>query len=441
MSVEIEDPEKEKEHLKQLRRALIASTIGTTIEWYDFFLYSTATPTVFNKIFFPPGDPDSATVNAFAVYAVGFVARPIGAAIFGHFGDRLGRKNTLLITLVLMCLGTFLVAFVPNYSTIGMGGAGILSVLRFIQGIGVGGEWGGAVVLSMEWTRVGQRGFSASWPQFGVPAGLLLANAALLLFGLTSPTDFLAWGWRIPFGLSIFLLALGVYIRLGVMESPTYHKLVSENRIESRPVIEALRSHPKQIILSTLVRMSEQAPFYIFTSFVLTFTTGKTLGYNKNFIIYAIMVAAALGFVTIPGFGYLSDRLGRKPVYIAGAIVTGVFGFIYFAMLDTKVPGVAFLAVAISLIPHDMQYGPQAAMIAEGFPGPVRYSGASIGYQLASLIAGGPAPLIATAIYVTDKTGYGVAGYIACCSLVSVIAALLMPERAKMVDVEGENTP
>src|SRR5438105_1646816 len=255
------------EHSLQLRRAVIASSIGTAIEWYDFFLYSTVTGLVFAKLFFPHSDPWVGTLEAFAIYAVGFVARPIGAAIFGHYGDRIGRKSTLIATLMLMGLATFAVAFVPTYETIGMWGAVLLTLLRFIQGVGVGGEWGGSVLMSMEWTRTNaHRGFAASWPQFGVPAGLFLANLVVLGSSWISGPAFLTWGWRIPFALSIVLIAIGLYIRLRILETPVFSRLVAEKRIERAPMLQVLKRHPKQIILSALARMAEQAPFYIFTA-------------------------------------------------------------------------------------------------------------------------------------------------------------------------------
>jgi MFS family permease len=420
----------EAERARQLRRAIIASTVGTTIEWYDFFLYSTVTPLVFASLFFPTSDPLTGTLNAFGVYFVGFIARPIGAAIFGHYGDRIGRKAALIASLLLMGIGTFFVALVPGYNQIGIMGAVILSALRFIQGIGVGGEWGGSVLLSMEWGRHGRRGFNASWPQFGVPAGLLLANLAVLAFSLISGPDFVNWGWRVPFILSLALVFVGLWIRLGIIETPTFQRLVADRRVERQPVLEVIKRHPKEILLSSLVRLSEQAPFYIFTSFVFTYAT-TALGFDRNFILYPVLVASALGFIMIPLFGHLSDVFGRRPVYMAGAALTGLWGFAYFGLLDSRVAALAFIAVAISLIPHDMQYGPQAAMIAESFPGRLRYSGASIGYQLASVFAGGPAPLIATALYGAYKSGFAVAGYIAVCAIISLIAAALMRERAR----------
>jgi len=414
------------EHRRQLRRAVIASTIGTTIEWYDFFLYSIVTGLVFAKLYFPNSDPLVGTLEAFAIYAVGFVARPIGAAIFGHYGDRIGRKSTLIVTLMVMGLATFAVAFVPTYEQIGIWGAVLLTILRFIQGVGVGGEWGGSVLMSMEWTKTNaHRGFAASWPQFGVPAGLFAANLAVLALSAISGDAFLTWGWRVPFFLSIILVAIGLYIRLNILETPTFVKLIAEKKIERTPMLEVLKRQPKEILLSAFARMAEQAPFYIFTAFVFSYAT-TTLHTSRDFVLSAVLAASLLSFFMIPFFGHLSDRVGRKRVYMLGAVVTGVFGFVYFALLDTMVPAWIFLAIALSLIPHDMMYGPQAALIAESFTGRLRYSGASMGYQLASVIAGGPAPLIAAALFAHYHSGYAIAVYILACSLVSLVATALL---------------
>ncbi len=427
----------ELEHRVQLRRAVIASTIGTTIEWYDFFLYSTVTGLVFAKLYFPESDPLVGTLQAFGIYAVGFVARPVGAAIFGHYGDRIGRKAALIATLLLMGIATFLVAFVPTYAQIGIWGAIILTILRFVQGVGVGGEWGGSVLLSMEWARSDQhRGFIAAWPQFGVPAGLFLANLAALAFSQIAGSQFLEWGWRIPFFLSIILVGIGLYIRLGILETPTFARLVAENRVEKTPALEVIRRQPKEIMLTALARMGEQAPFYIFTAFVFTYGT-TILGVSRNLLLTAVLTASIVSFFSIPISGHLSDRIGRKRMYLIGAAATGVFGFIYFALLNTMVPGWIFLAIVLSLIPHDMMYGPQAALIAECFTGRLRYSGASIGYQLASIFAGGPAPLIATALFAEFKSGYAIALYIFVCAVISLAAAALLPDYTNR-DISGE---
>jgi metabolite-proton symporter len=415
-----------EEHRRQLRRAVIASTIGTTIEWYDFFLYSIVTGLVFAKLYFPKSDPLVGTLEAFAIYAVGFIARPVGAAIFGHYGDRIGRKSTLIATLLLMGIATFLVAFVPTYESIGIWGAILLTVLRFIQGVGVGGEWGGSVLMSMEWAKTNSyRGFVASWPQFGVPAGLFIANLAVLAMSWLSQDSFLSWGWRVPFALSIVLVAIGLYIRLNILETPVFRKLVEEKRIERTPMAEVIRRQPKEILLSAFARMGEQAPFYIFTAFIFSYGT-KTVGASRDFLLTAILVASLISFVTIPLSGYISDLIGRKRMYLLGAAVTAIYGFVYFGLLDTRSSSLIFLAIVLSLIPHDMMYGPQAALIAESFTGRLRYSGASLGYQLASVIAGGPAPLIAAALFAHYKTGYAIAIYICACGLLSFVSALMM---------------
>jgi MFS family permease len=418
----------EAQHSAELRKAVIAATVGTTIEWYDFFIYGTAAGLIFPKLFFPNEDPLTGTLASFGTYFIGFIGRPIGAAIFGHFGDRIGRKATLISTLLLMGIATFLVAFVPGYESIGIWGAVILTVLRMLQGIGVGGEWGGSVLISMEWARGhGNRGLIASWPQFGVPSGLFLSNLAILGFSAWSGADFATWGWRAPFFLSIVLIGIGLWIRLGILETPVFRQLVREKKIERAPIVEVIKRQPREIILSALLRMSEQAPFYIFTAFVFAYGVG-TLKMSRDLILTAVLVASCVSFVTIPLAGHLSDRIGRRKMYLIGAAATGVFGFLYFAMLDSAVPAAVFIAIVLSLIPHDIQYGPQAALIAEAFTPRLRYSGASLGYQLASIIAGGPAPLIATALFAAYHSGYAIAIYIAACAIVSLIATALMPD-------------
>ena len=348
--------EREAEQSAQLRKAVIASTVGTTIEWYDFFFYGTAAGLVFGKLFFPNQEPLAATLAAFGTYFVGFAARPIGAAIFGHYGDRIGRKATLIATLLLMGVATFLIAFVPTYEFIGIWDAVALTVLRAVQGIGVGGEWGGSVLLAMEWSRKhGQRGLVASWPQFGVPAGLFLANLAVFAFSTWSGDQFITWGWRIPFALSLVLVGIGLWIRLGILETPVFQRLLDTNKIEKTPIIEVIKRQPKEIILSALLRMSQQAPFYVFTAFIFAYAV-STLHMSRNLILAAVMVAAAVSFISIPLFGHISDRIGRKKMYLIGAALLGLFGFLYFAMVDTAIPSMVFIAIVLSLIPHDMQY-------------------------------------------------------------------------------------
>lgn len=414
-------PDQEKR--VQLRRAVFASTIGTTIEWYDFFLYSTITGLAFGRLFFPHSDPLVGTLEAFSIYAIGFLARPVGAAIFGHYGDRIGRRATLIATLTLMGTATFLVGLVPTYQQVGIWGAIILTILRFLQGVGVGGDWGGSVLLAMEWARsTKHRGFIASWPQFGVPAGLFTANLVVLAVSAISGNHFREWGWRIPFLISAILTVLGLYIRLGILETPVFTRIVAENKVERTPIVEVVKRQPKEIVLTALCRMGEQAPFYLFTAFVFVYGTVK-LNLHRDFLLVAVLTASLVSFISTPLFGHLSDRIGRKRVYMLGATLTAAFGFIYFAMLDTSIPVLVFLAIVLSLVPHDMMYGTQAALIAESFTGRLRYSGASLGYQLASVIAGGPAPLIATWLFSRFGSGYVIALFIFSCAIISLLAA------------------
>ena len=339
------------EHSKQLRKAVIASTIGTTIEWYDFFIYGTAAGLIFGKLYFPNEDPLTATLAAFGTYFIGFASRPIGAAIFGHYGDRIGRKGTLIATLLCMGIATFLIAFVPTYASIGIWGAVILTLMRMIQGIGVGGEWGGSVLLAMEWSRHhGQRGLVASWPQFGVPAGLFLANLSILAFSALSGDQFATWGWRVPFALSIILIGVGLWIRLGILETPVFQQLLDQDKIVKAPIIEVFKKQPKEIILSALLRMGQQAPFYIFTAFIFAYAVG-TLHMSRNLILSAVLVASCVSFVSIPLFGHMSDRIGRRKIYLIGAVATGLFGFLYFGKVDTAIPSAVFIAIVLSLIP------------------------------------------------------------------------------------------
>src|SRR6266513_1900683 len=418
----------ESEHARHLRRAVIASTVGTTIEWYDFLIYSTMTGLVFGKVFFSGSDPWMDTLKAFGVFFIGFVARPIGAAIFGHYGDRIGRKATLIVTLFMTGIATAAVGLVPGYEIIGLWGAVILTLLRLIQGIGVGGEWGGSVLLAMEWARGNKnRGFIASWPQFGGPAGLFLANLAVLAFSEISGDQFLTWGWRIPFLLSIIMVGIGLWIRLGILETPVFRKGLAEERVVRAPVWEALKRQPKQIALTALVRMPEQAPGYIVATFIFTYGT-TVLGVSRDFLLTAILVQAVLGFTWVVFAGYLSDHVGRKKMYMIGAVISGLWGFVYFGMLDTKVPWLIFLGVALSLVPIMNLYGPQAALIAESFSPRLRYSGTSLGYQLASIIAGGPSPFIATWLFATYHSSLPIAFYIMVCGVIGFVAAAMLTD-------------
>jgi metabolite-proton symporter len=410
------------------RRAVIASTVGTTIEWYDFFLYGTAAALVFPQLFFPGSSPYAGVLAAFGTQFVGFAARPLGAAIFGHYGDRVGRKATLVTTLMLMGVATFLIGLLPTHATIGLAAPVILTFLRLIQGIGVGGEWGGSVLLSMEWGSAKRRGFMASWPQVGVPLGLLASTGMVKLMSSVSGDSFETWGWRVPFLASIVLVAVGLYVRLRVMESPDFAAVKQTQTVVKRPVWEVIKTQPREILTSAFIRMSEQAPFYLFITFVLTYGT-KEIGFSRDQLLNYTLVAAALGLFSVPFFGHLSDLIGRRLMYGIGIVATALFAFPYFALLNAKVPGLALLAIVVSLVVHDMQYGPQAALIAENFGTNVRYSGAGLGYQFASVIAGGPAPLIAAAILNSTGSSIGISWYIVGCCVVAMVALILMPRR------------
>jgi len=422
---------------RQLLRAVVASTVGTSIEWYDFFLYTSATALVFGALFFPQADPTTGILLAFGTYFIGFLARPVGAAIFGHYGDRMGRKIALVATLLLMGVGTFLVGLVPSYAAIGIWGGILLTLLRTVQGIGVGGEWGGSVLLSMEWgTRTGRRGFIASWPQFGVPVGLILANGILAIMAALTGPAFQDWGWRIPFLLSIILVGVGLYIRLGILESPVFARLLAERRVAATPVSEVLQKNLREVLLACLIRTGQQAPFYIFTAYILVYGT-RVLNFSNQTMLTYVLIASFVSLFTIPLWGYVSDLVGRRRLYMIGAAAMVIYSFVYFGLLDTAVPALVLLAVVLSLPIHDIQYGPQAAFIAEAFTPRVRYSGSSLGYQLASITAGGPAPLIAVALFSIYNSSLPIAIYMAVCALISLASAAVMPDRGK-ADIDAD---
>jgi len=414
---------------RQVRLAALSSVVGTSIEWYDFFLYGTASAIVFPEVFFPHSSSYSGTLESFATYAVGFAARPVGAAIFGHWGDRLGRKATLIITLLMMGIASALVGVLPGAVSIGVAAPILLVVLRVLQGIAVGGEWSGSVLLSMEWGNQRRRGLMASWPQVGVPIGLLLGTGMMTAIALAAEGAFKAWAWRIPFLVSLVLVAIGLWIRLKVMETPLFSQLTARQAVAKVPVAEVVRSHWKEIIYSAFLRMSEQAPFYLYTTFALTYI--KThLGLAQSLALGAVSVAAAFELFLIPTFGHLSDRLGRRRVYVSGAVLIAIVAFPSFALLNTKTAGLVIIAIVLMAIAHSIQYGPQAAYIAESFPTRLGYAGSGMGYQLASLIAGGPAPLLAT--WMLPNFGWqAICVYIIACAVITLVAAWLLPDRSK----------
>jgi len=413
---------------RAVRRVVVASFIGTTIEWYDFFLYGTAAALVFNKLFFPNFDPLAGTMAAFATYAVGFFARPMGGIVFGHYGDKIGRKSMLVTTLMLMGVATVLIGLLPTYETIGPAAPILLVLLRFVQGFGVGGEWGGAVLMAVEHSGAERRGFNASWVQAGVPVGLLLANAVFHLFSSLPEDQFLSWGWRVPFLLGILLLGVGMFIRLKIVESPLFQAELEKGESKGPPILEVIKKHPRNVILAMGARFAENAFFYVLTVLVLSYGS-QNLGMDKGAMLNAVLAGSAVQLVAIPLFGALSDRLGRRPVYLGGTVFLALFAFPFFAMLETRNTWVVALAVVIGLVGHAAMYGPQAAFFSELFGTRVRYSGASLGYQLASPLAGGLAPLISTwLLKINDGRPWSVAIYLIGMATITGISVWLVEE-------------
>ncbi len=380
-----------------VQRVVLASFVGTAIEWYDFFIYGTAAALVFGKLFFPTEDEFIGRMAAYGTFAVGFFARPLGGLVFGHYGDRIGRKAMLFTTLMMMGTATFLIGLLPTYQTIGIAAPIILILLRFVQGFGVGGEWGGAVLMAVEHGHEGRRGLYGSCVQMGVPAGLLLATGVFAIVSRMEDQAFLDWGWRIPFLLGIVLLAVGIFIRLRVMESPLFAQLQVKQDVSRLPILDVLRHYKKNVLLAMGARFAENACFYIFSVFVLSYAT-EQLGLAKSEVLMGVWIAAAFQLLAIPGFGILSDRVGRRPVYLSGALFLVCFAFPFFWLVETQVVVLVWLAIVLGMIGHAAMYGPQAAFFSELFGTNVRYSGASIGYQLAAPFAGGLAPLIATGL-------------------------------------------
>jgi metabolite-proton symporter len=421
---------------KNRLRAVVSSSVGTTIEWYDFFLYGVAAATVFPQKFFPSSDPFVATMLSFTTFFVGFAARPIGAAIFGHFGDRVGRKKLLVFTMIVMGASTMGVGMIPSYETIGVWGGILLTVGRILQGLAIGGQWSGSVLMAAEWTDPKARGFTTSFAQLGAPAGMVLANGALsLMTAFTDDRAFLDWGWRVPFLLSVALVIAGFYIRAGVKETPVFEELKKSGQLVKAPLKDELRKNGRQVAITALLRTSQQVCFYIFTTYIITYAT-QTLGFARGLVLNMVMIQALISCLTIPLFGHLSDKYGRRIITAIGCVLMIVFPFIYFGLLDTKSLPLVFLAIVVALPLQDMQYGPQAAFISEAFPGSLRYSGSSLGYQLASITAGGPAPIVATLLFREYGTSMAIATYIAICSVISLVCVFLLPEGAGERDRE-----
>jgi MFS transporter, MHS family, shikimate and dehydroshikimate transport protein len=417
--------------IPSIRKVALASLIGTSIEWYDFFLYGTASALIFARLFFPTFDPLTGTLAAFGTFAVGFAARPIGGIVCGHFGDRIGRKSMLVITLLIMGIATFLIGLLPTYHQVGIWAPILLVVLRVAQGFGLGGQWGGAVLMAVEHSPRGKRGFYGSWPQIGLPVGLLLST---LVFGQISKLPeaaLLAWGWRIAFLVSIVLVGVGLYIRLSVAEPPVFAEVKQTHTTSRLPILEALRQHPKNVLLVMGARIAENGAFYLFSVFVLTYATMPKVGFSRSMALTAVSVAALVQIFTIPALGMLSDRIGRRPVYLFGAIFTGVFAFPFFWLIETSVPVLLVLSMVLALsVGHAAMYAPQASFVAELFGTRVRYSGLSLGYQLASVIAGGLSPFIAMSLLKRTGSSSPIALYIILMVAVTTVSVYLAAETA-----------
>ena len=414
------------------RLPLIAgsSLAGTAVEWYDFFLYGTASALVFNKLFFPAADPLVGTMLAFATYAVGFLARPIGAVVLGHFGDRKGRRATLIVTLLLMGISTFLIALLPTYSAIGVAAPALLVLLRLIQGFALGGEWGGAVLLVSEHGDRTRRAFWASWPNVGPPLGNLMAAGALAVLGsVLSPAAFLSWGWRIAFALSALLVVIGLWLRLNVTETPRFQQAqaVTDSTKSRLPVGVVIRRHWRPVVLAAATRFGENAGFYIYSLFVITYVT-KMLHLGQSVALTAVMIGQGVAVVTIPLFAVLADRIGRRPIYLAASAATIAWGFAFFGLLDTRNTGAIILAVGGGLLIFAAYSSVIGAFFSELFPTEIRYSGVSLAYNLASVLAGSLAPIIAIALYTAFGTGYAIGAYLAAMGAVSLIASIVARE-------------
>ncbi|WP_406631487.1 MFS transporter [Amycolatopsis sp. WGS_07] len=410
------------------RMVALGSFIGTTIEWYDFFLYGSAAALVFGPLFYPGVSPALGLIAAFGTYAVGFLARPLGALVGGHFGDRIGRKAMLVASLLIMGFATTLVGLLPTYASIGVAAPLLLVFLRLAQGFGVGGEWGGAALVSVESAPAGKRGFYGSFTQIGVSAGMLMAAGAFTLGRTLLTTEqFLAWGWRVPFLASGVLVAVGLLIRAKLAEPESFARMKAENRLPERPLAELMRTQRRPVWLTAGMRLSQNALYYLYTTFGIAYIARSA---SDEVGLRAVLVASALSLATVPAWAWLSDRWGRRPLYLFGTIASAVFIAPFFLLADNGNPVLITLAMVVGInLFHDAMYGPQAAFFAELFPPGVRYSGASIGYQFGSVLSGGLAPLIASSLLVANNgRPWLVVGYCLLLSVITGICAYLAPE-------------
>jgi MHS family shikimate/dehydroshikimate transporter-like MFS transporter len=421
-----------------INKVALASAIGTAVEWYDFFLYGTASALIFGRLFFPTFDPLTGTLASYGTFAVGFAARPIGGVVCGHFGDRVGRKSMLVITLLIMGIGTFLIGLLPTYDQIGIWAPILLVLLRIAQGFGLGGQWGGAVLMTVEHSPHGKRGFYGSLPQVGLPVGLLIST---LVFGLISnlpEAALLAWGWRVAFLISIILVGVALYVRLAITEPPAFAAVKQSRTTAKMPILDALRQHPGSVLLVMGARIAENGAFYLYSVFVLTYATLPSIGFSNSMALQAVAIAAFIQLFTIPAFGALSDRLGRRPVYLFGAIFTAIFAFPFFWLIETSLSTLLVLSVVLALsIGHAAMYAPQASFVSELFGTRVRYSGLSLGYQLASVIAGGLSPIIATGLFAKIGRSWPIAVYVIGMALITTVSVYVASETAHKDISEG----
>jgi MFS transporter, MHS family, shikimate and dehydroshikimate transport protein len=411
-------------------KVAIASFIGTTIEWYDFYLYGTAAALVFPVLFFPNFDPIYGTMAAFGSYAAGFIARPLGSMVFGHYGDKLGRKKMLMISLILMGLATFLMGLIPSYQSIGLLAPLLISLLRVIQGFAVGGEWGAAVVMAVEHAPPGKRGLYGSFPQMGVPAGLLISTLVFSLVSNSMSNDtFLSWGWRIPFLCSAVLIMIGILVRLKVSESPVFLEAAEKKQQEERPVLTVLREQKKPLLLTIGMKLLQNALFYIYTVFVLSYIV-NTLNLDRSVGLNAVMISSVIGLGTLPLWSYLSDKIGRKPVYLFGTIASTLFVLPFFWLMDSGSVLLITIGIVIGLnVLHDAVYGPQAVYYSELFGTKVRLSGASIGYQVGAILAGGFSPIIATWLLAKfEGESWPICLYLIALGVISIVSTLFARE-------------